>query len=130
MKKRLLVILSLVLAMMLGACAPAPAQKDMKSENKDMAIETKKDEEKKDEANKEEMLELTLEELTALSGKNGAKAYIAVDGVIYDVTEHLAWKNGGHNGFEGGQDLTEAIKTKTPHGTSKLDGLKAVGKLK
>ena len=31
--------------------------------------------------------ELTLEELTAFNGKNGARAYVAVDGVLYDVTD-------------------------------------------
>lgn len=32
-------------------------------------------------------LELTLEELAAYDGKDGNPAYIAVDGVIYDVTD-------------------------------------------
>lgn len=74
------------------------------------------------------MSEFTLEELATYNGKDGTKAYIAVDGVVYDVTDVSAWKNGGHNGYEAGQDLTEAIK-KAPHGTSKLDGLTIVGTL-
>lgn len=74
-------------------------------------------------------LELTAEELSAFNGKDGQSAYIAVDGVIYDVTEVSFWKNGDHNGFEAGQDLTEEIKTVSPHGVSKLNGLPVVGKL-
>ncbi|SCZ77717.1 cytochrome b5 domain-containing protein [Acidaminobacter hydrogenoformans] len=74
-------------------------------------------------------LELTAEELSAFNGKDGQPAYIAVDGVIYDVTEVSFWKNGDHNGFEAGQDLTDEIKTVSPHGVSKLNGLPVVGKL-
>lgn len=72
----------------------------------------------------------TLEELSAFNGKNGQLAYIAVDGVVYDVTDLPAWKDGGHNGFEAGQDLTEAIKSQSPHGVSKLETLPIVGRLK
>ncbi|MHC1786554.1 MAG: cytochrome b5 domain-containing protein [Christensenellales bacterium] len=75
-------------------------------------------------------LELTLEELAAFNGKNGARAYVAVDGVLYDVTDSAAWKNGDHNGFEAGLDLTEAIKTKSPHGIAKLANVVEIGKLK
>ena len=72
-------------------------------------------------------LELTLEELKAFNGKNGARAYVAVDGIIYDMTDALPWKNGDHNGFEAGNDLTEAIKTVSPHGVSKLVNVKPIG---
>jgi predicted heme/steroid binding protein len=74
-------------------------------------------------------LELTIEELAAYDGKNGNPAYVAVDGVIYDVTDVSQWTGGKHNGYTAGQDLTEAIK-KAPHGTSKLEGLPVVGKIK
>lgn len=75
-------------------------------------------------------LELTVEELAKYNGKNGERAYVAVDGVIYDVTDSAAWKEGAHNGFEAGQDLTEAIKTKSPHGVAKLENVVPVGTLK
>ncbi len=74
-------------------------------------------------------LELTIEELAAYDGKNGNPAYVAVNGVIYDVTNVSKWAGGEHNGNSAGQDLTEAIK-KSPHGTSKLEGLPVVGKIK
>lgn len=76
-----------------------------------------------------ETLVLTLEELSAYNGENGSPAYIAVDGIIYDVTNVPQWKNGKHNGFTAGKDLTEEIKNISPHGVSKLKGIPAVGKL-
>lgn len=75
------------------------------------------------------MLELTLEELAAYDGKNGNPAYVAVDGVIYEVTDVKAWNNGEHNGYAAGQDLTDVI-SKAPHGDSVLKDLTVVGTLK
>ncbi len=75
------------------------------------------------------LLELTVTELAEYDGKDGQPAYIAIDGVIYDVSDVPQWKNGEHNGFTAGHDLTEEIKTISPHGVSKLKGLPVVGKL-
>ena len=73
---------------------------------------------------------LTIEELAAYNGKDGMPAYIAVDGVIYDVTEDIGhWQNGMHNGFSAGADLTQEVKELSPHGISKLSELTVVGKL-
>ncbi len=74
-------------------------------------------------------LELTVEELAAYDGKNGNPAYVAVDGVIYDVTDGPQWANGTHNGNTAGKDLTDVIKS-APHGESVLAKLTVVGKLK
>lgn len=74
-------------------------------------------------------LELTLEELKQYDGKNGNPAYVAVDGIIYDVTNVPAWKNGEHNGYSAGNDLTDIIKNKSPHGVKNLEGLPIVGKI-
>ena len=75
-------------------------------------------------------LELTIEELAEFDGKDGAKAYIAVDGVIYDVTDVREWAGGSHWGkFTAGRDLTTEIKTQSPHGVSKLSGVPVVGKI-
>ena len=75
------------------------------------------------------MLELTLEQLKQYDGKNGNPAYVAVDGIIYDVTNVSAWKNGEHNGYSAGNDLTDIIKNKSPHGVKNLEGVPIVGKL-
>ena len=72
---------------------------------------------------------MTPEELSHYNGQNGNPAYIAVDGVIYDVSSVSPWNGGNHNGFTAGQDLTEEIKTISPHGVSKLNGLPVIGTL-
>lgn len=74
-------------------------------------------------------IELTLEELSQYDGIDGNPAYVAVDGVIYDVTDSAAWKEGGHNGFEAGKDLTEEIKNVSPHGVSMLERVPAIGRI-
>ena len=73
------------------------------------------------------LLQLTLEELKQYDGQNGNPAYIAVDGVIYDVTNVKEWSGGKHNGYTAGQDLTDIIKNKSPHGVAKLQGVPVVG---
>lgn len=75
-------------------------------------------------------LELTLDELSKYNGKDGQPAYIAVDGIVYDVTSSPKWKNGEHNGFQAGNDLTEQIKNISPHGLKVLERLNKVGTLK
>ncbi|MDO4778711.1 MAG: cytochrome b5 domain-containing protein [Tissierellia bacterium] len=72
----------------------------------------------------------TLEELSKFNGKNGAKAYVAVDGVVYDVTDSPKWKEGEHQGaVKAGADLTKEIKEMSPHGVKALEKLPVVGKL-
>lgn len=76
-----------------------------------------------------EMKTFTLEELSQYTGKNGAKAYVAVDGVVYDVTDVPAWKNGEHkNGLTAGKDLSKEILS-SPHGKRVLENLPVVGEL-
>lgn len=76
-------------------------------------------------------LELTVEELATYDGKDGQPAYVAVDGVIYDVTNVPAWANGEHkNGLTAGKDLTKEIKEDSPHGVGVLDDLPVVGTLR
>jgi predicted heme/steroid binding protein len=116
MKKRFLFpILMIVVVLLISACSPSkPAVNDTKDTTDQETTE---------------MMELTLEQLAKYNGKDGQPAYIAVDGVIYDVSNHPAWKNGGHNGYEAGKDLTEQIKNISPHGVSKLADVPEVGKL-
>lgn len=70
----------------------------------------------------------TLDELAQYDGKNGNDAYVAVDGIVYDVTNAAKWQNGSHYGVQAGTDCTTAI-SRSPHGTSVLDGLPIVGTL-
>lgn len=76
-----------------------------------------------------EPLELTLTELAEFDGQDGAKAYVAVNGVIYDVTNSDGWDDGEHQGMQlAGTDATSVI-TSAPHGTSVLSGLPIIGEL-
>jgi len=69
----------------------------------------------------------TLAELSAYSGANGTTAYIAVDGVIYDVTNE--YTNGQHQGMQlGGTDASAAFAS-SPHSASILASLPIVGTL-
>ncbi len=70
----------------------------------------------------------TTEELAQYNGKNGEPAYVAVDGIVYDVTDSYQWRNGEHEGHQAGQDLTSEIQD-SPHGVAVLDDLPVVGTL-
>ena len=108
--------LSLISILLLSGCSQ-PADKISSDENKDSVVVV-------------EELILTTEELSKYDGQDGKSAYIAVDGVIYDVTNVEFWNGGSHNGYAAGLDLTEEIKNVSPHGVVKLQGLPVIGKLK
>ncbi|WP_414045044.1 cytochrome b5 domain-containing protein [Macrococcus equi] len=69
------------------------------------------------------------EKLKAFDGKDGHKAYVAVNGAVYDVSDVEMWKGGKHNGLEAGKDLTDGFKS-SPHGGGFLKDLKVVGSYK
>jgi len=74
--------------------------------------------------------DMTLKELAKYNGQNGNPAYVAVNGVIYDVSNAKEWQNGMHkNGVKAGLDQTNMIG-QSPHGDSVLKGLPVIGKLK
>ena len=66
----------------------------------------------------------TPETLARYDGKEGRKAYIAVNGAVYDVTDH--WKDGEHHGLSAGYDVTRGFLD-SPHGASTLKKLTVVG---
>lgn len=103
-KFALLMMLVLILS---GCAAEAPA-----SEDKDMLSTT---------------TEFTAESLSMYDGKDGNRAYIAIEGIVYDVTDNPMWSKGLHQGrFQAGQDLTEEMKN-APHGLTKLGLVEEVG---
>lgn len=72
----------------------------------------------------------TADELAAFDGKNGNKAYIAVNDVVYDVTAVAEWGSKLHAGkFVAGKDYSAEIK-KAPHGVEKLLTAVKIGVLK
>ena len=68
----------------------------------------------------------TLESLAQYNGKNGQPAYIAIDGVVYDVSAEF--KNGNHHGYSAGTDLSEAFHRQHPE--NYLQSLPVIGILK
>ncbi len=77
----------------------------------------------------------TLEELTKYNGKNGSPAYIAANGIVYDVSKSKDFVDGVHRACPeavAGTDVT-AIMSGSPHQSSKgladLDRLPKVGTL-
>lgn len=81
-------------------------------------------------AEQAQTVEMTLDELSKFNGKDGAKAYVAIDGVIYDVTDVPPWAGGTHQGkVEAGIDASEMI-LQSPHGKKVLEKLPVVGKIK
>ena len=75
------------------------------------------------------MKEFTREELAKYNGKYGTKAYVAVQGKVYDVSSSPLWGNGFHKGHNAGKDLTYEI-SRSPHGTEILKDYPVVGTLK
>lgn len=76
------------------------------------------------------MRAFTKEELARNSGENGAPAYIAHRGIVYDVTNSSLWGSGAHQGMhEAGKDLTDDLESMAPHGTEVLGRYPKIGTL-
>jgi predicted heme/steroid binding protein len=50
--------------------------------------------------------EFTIKELSTYDGAGGRQAYVAVDGIVYDVSLASKWGGGTHFGLYAGKDLT------------------------
>lgn len=134
------VILHLTLPYSLNGLLKTDASNDVvtETESSDVDKDTTSSEDGTDEADEDtdedtdeveaELPTFTLEELATFNGEDGNKAYVAYEGLVYDVTDVPQWKNGKHNGQVAGTDIT-GIMENAPHGTSKLEGLTVVGKM-
>ncbi len=72
--------------------------------------------------------DITLQDLAQYNGKNGKPAYVAVNGVIYDVTGNAAWAAATHFGLTAGKDLSNEFSA-CHKGSEILKKLIVVGKL-
>ncbi|MFH1150947.1 MAG: cytochrome b5 domain-containing protein [Actinomycetota bacterium] len=73
----------------------------------------------------------TATELATFNGQNGQPAYVAVDGVVYDVTDSSFWPSGSHSscnlGAMAGKDLSQVIKQAPPRMYDNLKRFPVVG---
>lgn len=74
---------------------------------------------------------ITITQLRRNNGDRGSRKWVAVDGVVYDVSDCPRWRKEMHEQLHfPGQDLSEEIHD-SPHRSSILDHdcVKVVGKL-
>ena len=71
----------------------------------------------------------TPEELALYNGTNGFPSYVAVNGIVYDVSNAPIWQTGTHFGLHAGQDLSLEFNTCHSNRPFVLDAMIPVGRL-
>jgi predicted heme/steroid binding protein len=84
-----------------------PVEEEPVTEDEEPVTETVDDEPEEEETTQTTVF--NAQTLANYDGREGRAAYIAIDGVVYDVTSSPRWPNGQHNGFQAGQDLSRQI---------------------
>jgi len=75
------------------------------------------------------MRRFTTEELSRYNGRDGAPAFIAYQGKVYDVSRSFLWQEGRHQVLHhAGVDLTPSLD-QAPHGADLLEKFPVVGTL-
>jgi predicted heme/steroid binding protein len=72
--------------------------------------------------------EYTLMQLALRNGQDKPEIWVALHGLIYDVTRSRLWKSGKHYEHWAGQDLTGELQD-APHTEKVFDKFTVVGKL-
>lgn len=82
--------------------------------------------------NSQQTSSISVSDLAKNNGLDGAKCWVAVNGVVYDASSNSQWRNGQHTPSRGqakcGEDLTNVI-TRSPHGTDVLSNIPVIGNL-
>ncbi|NLK26117.1 MAG: cytochrome B5 [Euryarchaeota archaeon] len=74
--------------------------------------------------------QFTRQELAVYNGQDGRPSYVAVDGIVYDVSSSVLWFDGAHQGeHTAGDDLTEELEY-APHEKDVLANYPVVGVLR
>jgi predicted heme/steroid binding protein len=68
------------------------------------------------------------QQLALRNGQDKPEIWVALNGLIYDVTDSRLWRNGKHYEHWAGQDLTDELKD-APHTESVFLKFKVVGEL-
>jgi predicted heme/steroid binding protein len=68
------------------------------------------------------------QQLALRNGQDKPEIWVALNGLIYDVTDSRLWHNGKHYEHWAGQDLTDELKD-APHTESVFLKFKVVGQL-
>ncbi len=71
----------------------------------------------------------TTQELATYDGKNGRPAFVAVNNLVYDVTNDSAWAAATHFGLEAGKDYTNEFASCHQGQLAILAALPVVGRL-
>lgn len=127
-------LLALVIStsMMLSACSAKPAAASVAAETSSQIVQevsTTAESTSAPAVTETTEKTFTLEELATYTGKDGTAAYVAVDGVVYDVSNVRKWRNGSHqDGIVAGVDLTN-LMSQSPHGLKVLSEAVRVGVL-
>ena len=73
--------------------------------------------------------EFTLEELAEYNGTNGKPPYVAINGIVYDMSNIGPWSGGTHFGLLAGNNLTDQFMGCHRGAQSVLNKLSQVGKM-
>ncbi len=77
---------------------------------------------------KEEEKLFSRAQLALRNGQDKPEVWVALRGVIYDVSKSRLWNKGKHYEHWAGQDLTDELPD-APHNEKVFDKFKVVGKL-
>jgi Predicted heme/steroid binding protein len=76
-----------------------------------------------------ELTEYTRAQLALRNGQDRPEIWVALRGIIYDVSRSRLWLKGKHYEHWAGQDLTDELKD-APHTEFVFDKFEPVGRLK